>query len=281
MDKMGSMGRGRRSLSASRSSLKSISSIESIPSIPTEGFGPPRYRALVRSPDLVSVRVREKETDLMVRGERDLSAAALDSLRSERAALDDYLRGHPEFGSSLLPLGQRPSAPPVARAMAAAAALCGVGPLAAVAGALARRVGEALRPLSAEVIVENGGDNYLALTKERTVAVFAGEGHPLTGRLGLLVRPGDSPLGIAASSGRIGPSLSWGRAAAAVVAAESAELADAAATALGNRLTADEEGAWERAAGFLASIPGLRGSVAIVGERVQVWGRVELVETTR
>ncbi len=42
--------------------------------------------------------------------------------------------------------------------------------MAAVAGALAERVGRALESLSEEVIVENGGDIYLKLSAPATVA---------------------------------------------------------------------------------------------------------------
>jgi len=244
-----------------------------------EGYGPPRYRSLVRSSDLISVRVREKESDLLVRGARDLSAPAREILRAERSALEGYIRRHPEFSASLLPLGELPGAPPVVRAMAAAARRCGVGPLAAVAGALAQRVGEGIRPLSPEAIVENGGDLFLAVKKERVVGLFAGVENPLTGKVGILVRPSDSPLGVAASSGRIGPSLSWGRADLAIVLADDAALADAAATAFANRLYSRQNGVWEKAAAFLGKIRGVRGSVAIMGDRVQIWGRVEVVET--
>jgi hypothetical protein len=244
-----------------------------------DGFGPPRYRSLVRSGDLVSFRVREKESDLLIRAERDLSIPARGILRAERRDLESYLLRHPDFTASLLPLGALSDAPLIVRMMAAAGNLCGVGPFAAVAGAVAQRVGEGLRSLSAEVIVENGGDLYLALKKEKTVGLFAGENHPLTGKFGMLVRPGDSPLGIASSSGLIGPSLSWGKAAAAVVIASDAALADAAATALANRLYSSEESVWSRAAAFLETIPGIRGTLSILEDRVQVWGSVELVET--
>ena len=47
--------------------------------------------------------------------------------------------------------------------MIEAAAAAGVGPMAAVAGALAARVGLQCGPFKSEVIVENGGDIFLAI----------------------------------------------------------------------------------------------------------------------
>jgi ApbE superfamily uncharacterized protein (UPF0280 family) len=84
-----------------------------------------------------------------------------------------------------------------------------------------------------------------------------------------------TPIGICTSSGTVGPSLSLGRADAAVALARSAALADAAATALGNLVqsAADIARALERA----QAIPDLLGAVIIIGDQMGAWGEVELV----
>ncbi len=77
------------------------------------------------------------------------------------------------------------------------------------------------------------------------------------------------------SSGTVGHSLSFGRADAACVVARSCALADAAATALGNRIHT----AGDLAAGieFGRTIPGVLGLLAIIGERMAAWGELEIV----
>ena len=82
---------------------------------------------------------------------------------------------------------------------------------------------------------------------------------------------------VCTSSGTVGPSLSYGRADAAVAVARDAALADAAATALGNRVRGPAD--LEAAVDWAASLPGVEGAVAILGDRLAVRGDLELVPT--
>ena len=109
-----------------------------------------------------------------------------------------------------------------------------VGPMAAVAGAIAEHVGKELLPFSREVIVENGGDIFLRIIKARSIGVYAGETSPFSGKIGLEISPEQTPLGICASSGTVGHSLSFGGSDACIVLSHSTALADAAATAIAN-----------------------------------------------
>jgi len=143
-------------------------------------------------------------------------------------------------------------------------------------GAIAEFVGRELLEFSPEIIVENGGDIFVKSLRQRTIGIYAG-GSPLTGRLGLQIEPEDTPLGICTSSGTVGHSLSFGRADAAIVLADSATLADAAATAIGNRVS--EPADIEKAIEFARGIGQLRGVVIIKGENLGVWGEVKLVKT--
>jgi ApbE superfamily uncharacterized protein (UPF0280 family) len=153
----------------------------------------------------------------------------------------------------------------------------GVGPMAAVAGAVAEYVGRELLTFSPEIIVENGGDIFLKILRQRTVGIYAGDS-PLTGKIGLEINPRETPLGVCTSSGTVGHSLSFGKADAAVIIAASATLADAAATAIGNRVNRPEDVAG--AIQFGKGINGLKGIVIIIGESVGAWGDVKLCETS-
>jgi len=225
---------------------------------------------------LVGFGVVVKETDLYLRAASNLRRKAHRMVLKYRGRLERYIAHHPDFLTSLEPVEVEAEAPKIVSDMAGAARLAGVGPMAAVAGAIAGFVGGELLEFSPEVIVENGGDIFLKSLRPRIIGVFAGDS-PLTGKLGLQIEPEDTPLGICTSSGTVGHSLSFGRADAAIVLAESATLADAAATAIGNRVSdvADIEGAIE----FAQSIGQLKGVVIIKDDKLGVWGEVKLVKT--
>lgn len=197
-----------------------------------------------------------------------------EAIRSElvrqRTLLEQYIALQPEFASSLEPLELLPQAPPIARVMAEAARLTGVGPMAAVAGAMAQACAEAALAAGAlEAIVENGGDLYLASPEEVVVGLFAGD-HPLSGRLALRIAPGSMPVAVCSSSSYLGHSLSLGECDLATVAAADAALADAAATLAGNlvRSAEDVEPTLER----ITAIPGIQGVLIVKDRRVGLAG---------
>ncbi|RDV81767.1 UPF0280 family protein [Ammonifex thiophilus] len=237
------------------------------------------YRAWLRQEDLTFFEVKVKETDLLLGVRRERFSSSLvwkveKLVREQRQLLEDYLRRDPAFAAALVPHKPLPGAPPLAWAMAGAAELAGVGPMAAVAGAFADLVGKYLGRFSREVVVENGGDIYLKSSRQRIVGIYAGNS-PLSSRVALAIPADLTPLGICTSSGTVGHSLSFGKADAAVVLAANAALADAAATALGNRVRTPED--IEEALSFIQKIPGVLGAVVILGKHLGVWGKAKLV----
>jgi len=235
------------------------------------------YRDFSVRGDLTAFSVSREETDLYIRAERDLSQPALQAVLYCRKEIEEYILVHPVFRTVLHPLPPDPKAPAIVRHMLAAAEKARVGPMAAVAGAIAEHVGRELARLSKEVIVENGGDIYLNTRKPTTVGIFAGKA-ALSGRIGVRIPQERTPCGICTSSGTVGPSLSFGRADAVTVWAPDTALADAAATAIGNLISGpgDIEPALEKA----GQIPGLLGVVAILGDKVGLWGEMEIVRTS-
>jgi ApbE superfamily uncharacterized protein (UPF0280 family) len=234
---------------------------------------PRDYRNWIRDKDLVSFTVEVKETDLHIRARRNLRSKALKSVVRHRSSLESYIERHPKFLGALSPICVGSDAPHIVQSMAQAAERVGVGPMAAVAGAIAECVGDDLLAFSREVIVENGGDIFLKTLKKRVVGVYAGQS-PFTGKVALEVEPDETPLGICTSSGTVGPSLSLGRADAVIVLSPSASLADAAATAVGN-LVKDAEDI-PKAIEFAQGVEGLRGVVIIKGDKLGLWGGVRL-----
>lgn len=233
------------------------------------------YRNLVKTDDLVKFEVMVKETDLLVRAERDLSKETRESILKYRHQLETYIAVKPEFQKSLIPLKDDPYAPEIVQEMIQASRFAHVGPMAAVAGAMAESVSKDLLKLSKEVIVENGGDIYLATSKERTVGIYAGDS-PLSLKIGIVIKPEETPLGVCTSSGTVGPSLSLGKANAVCIIAKSSALADAAATAVGNIVKEKREIELGLKRG--KEITGVLGALIIMGDKMGVWGNIKLTQ---
>jgi ApbE superfamily uncharacterized protein (UPF0280 family) len=233
------------------------------------------YRNLVKTDDLVTFQVIVKETDLLIRAAKDISREARESVLKYRHQIETYIESNPLFQRSLSPLLDDPYAPEIIREMIRASRMARVGPMAAVAGVMAESVSRDLLELSQEVIVENGGDIYLATSRERTIGIYAGTS-PLSLKLGILIQPEDSPLGICTSSGTVGHSLSFGKADAVCILSKSAALADAAATAVGNMV--QEKKDIDRGLEKAKEIEGVLGTLIIVEEKIGVWGNIRLAK---
>jgi len=238
---------------------------------------PRTYRHWIESRDLVAFNVTVKETDLHIRASSNLQRKARGLVLKYRGLLEKYIGRNPGFLTSLEPVSISQDAPGIVRQMAEAAQKAGVGPMAAVAGAIAESVGNELLAFSPEIIVENGGDIYLKSSRSRVVGIYAGKS-PLTGKIGLEINGRDTPLGICTSSGMVGHSLSYGKADAVVALSDSATLADAAATAIGNLISQPDD--ITGAIKFGESIRGLKGVVIILGDNIGVWGEVKLCRTS-
>lgn len=223
--------------------------------------------------NLTSFKVSVKESNLKIQAYESLRREAFRFLVKHRAHLERYIQSHPLFASSLVPLPFEDDMPCIVREMTKAASKAHIGPMAAVAGAIAEMVGKELLSYSSEVIVDNGGDIFLHTQRLRKVGIYAGNS-PMSGQLSIEVSPDDMPLSICTSSGTVGPSLSLGRSDAAVVLSSSCPLSDAAATFIANKVKGEED--IKEAIEEGQKIPGVRGIVVIVRDKIGVWGKVRL-----
>jgi len=230
------------------------------------------YRRRVDT-QLKSWRTAYKDTELFICAETPLETQAWDAVAALRRELDAYIARQPEFLTSLSPIEPLPDAPDMAICMCRAGLAAGVGPMAAVAGAFAAGVGEALLKFSPRVVVENGGDIWMKTGGISNVAVYAGSS-PLSMRVGIAVDAAQ-PVSVCTSSGTVGPSLSFGKADAAVVVSCDACLADACATRLGNEIQKEEDIA--TAVELICGIPGVIGALAVKGEACGAAGNISLV----
>lgn len=237
------------------------------------------YRLLHREEDLVHFRVAVKETDLDVSVRKERYSRELEEITENlvilyRNHLEKYIESDPGFLKSHDPYEVKHNAPAIAATMAGAARSAGVGPMAAVAGAISEAVGRDLLKYSRDVIVENGGDIFIKTGRIRKIGVFAGKS-PLSYRVALEIRPDDTPMGICTSSGTVGHSLSLGCADAVVIVSPSTPLADAVATATGNIVRSERD--LEKAVDYALSVPGVAGALVILGQFLAVKGKIKLV----
>jgi ApbE superfamily uncharacterized protein (UPF0280 family) len=232
------------------------------------------YRSLLYKESLVAFRVAVKETDLFVHADKPLEDITRELILKYRGYIETYIQQHPEFAETLQPWHAGGLAPTIVKDMVSAGEKAGVGPMAAVAGAMAEHVGTELLSHSEEIVVENGGDIFMKTKGPVTIGIFAGSS-PLSLRIGLRIDSRNKPLAACTSSGTVGHSLSLGKADAVSVVSDSCSLADAAATAIGNRVHSKND--IQEVLDIGKQIEGVSGLVIIIGDAIGMWGELEIV----
>ena len=231
------------------------------------------YRNKIRIKDLHTFHVIVKETDLWISANDNYEKEAEDLVHNLRYQLENYIKAHPDFFTTLEPYPDDPYGPGIIRDMILYSKKAGVGPMASVAGAMAQYVALGLKELSDQIIIENGGDIFMNVSRDVTVSIFAGQSC-LSDRIGIFIHKKMMPLGVCSSSGRIGHSMSLGNSDVVCVISKSAVLADAAATALGNRIKSKKD--LRKIQEYASAIDGALGGVAIMDDEMTAWGEVEL-----
>lgn len=241
------------------------------------GIDQPRfYRFWARQKYLFSFEAKVKETDLYIRAPLDLKDEAIASINRHRGPIEDFINKNPDFQKTLEPYPFSEDMAPIIKDMVLATKKVGVGPMAAVAGAVAEYVGRDLLERCDEVIVENGGDIFLKVKRPIRIGIYAADS-AFTKKISLEIRPKETPIGVCASSGTVGPSLSFGNADAAITLAASAAFADACATAVGNLVKQSSD--IPKALEYAKGIDGLYGVVLIKGKKMGAWGKVKFSAT--
>jgi len=219
---------------------------------------------------LIKVRQRFKESNILFQSDRaEAIDTAIEAVRHHRLELETYIRLHPGFAEALQPITVESVAPLIVRRMADATAKADVGPMAAVAGALADLAVEAMVRAGSRVsIVENGGEVSAVSQEPFTVGLYAG--HSALGQdLGFRINPSDCPIGIGTSSATVSHAFSFGEADAATVFADNAALADAAATAICNAVVGEDVAASiELGLEVARRLPFIRGVLIVRGDYV-------------
>lgn len=226
---------------------------------------------------MYSTHIIAQETDLQIFTDNPLDKHFVkERVYLYRRQIEDYITKDRRFLTTLKPLAVELNAAPIVKRMAEASRCANVGPMAAVAGALAEFLGrDLLRRGYKDIIIENGGDIFIVTSKTRKIGIYAGNPKLFKG-LSLKIKSRDTPLGICTSSGTIGHSLSFGLADAVTILSKRASLADAVATATANRVGSKED--LEKAVNFAKSIKDVLAVIIIIRDRLISWGKVELAK---
>ena len=223
-------------------------------------------------PDIIREHFQLKQTIVTISAREKIHIeAAKRSIIEQRSYLEAFIRKDPFFMLTLEPYDlQADDAPDIIRQMISTTEIFGIGPMAAVAGVIAKLAVEAMIEAGATyAIVDNGGDMSILNDQPVVVGIYAGSS-PIRD-LAFEIPPREKPLGIATSSGTVGPSISFGCADAATIISQDPALADAAATALGNAVQADNN----LDECFKAiDTPGIDGALIIRGDEMAMWGEL-------
>lgn len=215
--------------------------------------------------------VKVDTTDIYLRSDRDLSAVCEDLVREYRNIILTHIDRQPEFLHAFTPVRRITGVSGIISSMYDASEAAGVGPMAAVAGAINMYVAQQLYSMSSELIIENGGDILLKLKESVSVDIFSGK-PDFSGKALLKIKPEETPCGICTSSARIGPSFSFGKADSVTVVADDPVFADAAATSVCSMVLSEDDAgpAVERALSM-----GVSGVVIIMNDTLAAAGKIE------
>jgi len=193
------------------------------------------------------------------------------TILSSRRQIENVIAEHPEFLTAHHPLEFQHYPSSMIEKMCIESKKVNVGPMAAVAGIVAEQcLKRIIKAGAQEAVIDNGGDIAIFIQKPLNVGIYAGE--QFFPDLAFKIIPRDKPLGICTSSGTVGYSFSYGDSDAAIVISENIVLADAAATALANRVHSPKD--LPTCFEIFDNLPEIEGSMVIVGDKISMWGNL-------
>lgn len=136
----------------------------------------PLYHAVEFRQGLFRARRRIKQSNLLLISNcLEAIDEGIEAALIHRFLLDSYVRHNPEYVLSLDPVEVEESAPRIVKLAAESTAMAGVGPLAAVPGAIADvTVQGMLTSCGSTCLVENGGEISAVSQRSLNVSVNAG-----------------------------------------------------------------------------------------------------------
>ncbi|HME52725.1 MAG TPA: UPF0280 family protein [Candidatus Lokiarchaeia archaeon] len=203
----------------------------------------------------------------------------IEVLRSARLELESFIDRFPEFKITFEPWTweDKSNVPSVVQRMIDATLEFGVGPMAAVAGALVDEVYDRIAETEqfSSFVMEDGGEILVRASTAVTIGLYAGKAD-IGSRVGFVIQPGDVSIsGIATSSATVSHAISFGNADIVTVFCKNATLADAASTAICNMTQSiDEEESIKEALEGSKQFPSVSGVFVVRGSKVGMTGKL-------
>lgn len=233
------------------------------------------YRNKMDINNLNRYHIMQGESDLLI------FARQLDFGRVQKylkICRDDILRvinQDKNFLTSLTSIEINSKMPEIVKDMVLATKHYKVGPMAAVAGAIAQYLGRYIKKMSEEVIIENGGDIYINTKSEKVIKVYSKD-KIYEDKLEIILKPDQKEVALCTSSGKLGHSKSFGNSDAVMIKANNAILADAAATAFANEIVSKKD--IKRVLSEAKDDKYIMGIIVLIDGNLGVWGDIEFRE---
>ncbi len=168
--------------------------------------------------------------------------AAKDAMIAARQDVEKAIAAEPLFGATLTPLDDILLKSDIfessvtLKRMISASERSLTGPMAAVAGTIARAGVEAMKDAGAKyAVIDNGGDIAYIADRPVRIGLFAGSSE-ISSKYAFVLPKSDEVYGVCTSSATVGPSISFGVFDSVTVFSPDVSLADAWATAACNEL---------------------------------------------
>ena len=235
------------------------------------------YRGWVKAEDLRLTQVIAKDTELQILTNKKTDDSFIQKkMWQYRMDIENYIERDRAFLVSLKPVTAAKDAPLIIKSIAEESKKANAPAMSAVAGGIAEFLGRDLLEAGfKDVAVENAGSIFLKTTKTIGIGVYAGKAK-LWSKLKLKIKPKDTPIGIATSSGTLSQSLNFGCADSVIVLSKSTLLASSVATATANRVNSKDD--LQKALDFARGIKGVIAVVIILKNNLVSWGKVEFIK---
>jgi len=231
------------------------------------------YRKNISVKDKHCYRLKYKYTDLFITSDREILKELEGPVLSFYKEIEKIISGEPAFERSLVPVEIKSYYPPFIKKMCHASRMFGVGPMAAIAGAVCDSIAESIAHNCRFLMIENGGDIFIKSTTGVKVGLYSSNSH-FSDKLNIEFDAEQTPCGICSSSGHIGHSLSLGSSDLVTIMSDTTTLADAAATAVANSIK--EQTDIEKAINQYKKNKEIKGLVIIKGNKIGIWGAIQL-----
>jgi len=234
------------------------------------------YRKSISLKDKYFYRLRYKYTDIFITSDADILNDLEEPVISFYSCLEGIILHDRTFLKSLEPIKEKENYPGYIKKMCRAACRFGVGPMAAVAGAVCDRIAEKISGNCGLLMIENGGDVFIKSEKSVRIGLFISNSF-FSDRLNIVIDAKQTPCGICSSSGTMGHSLSLGKSDLVTVMAESAAMADAAATAVANSIMENSD--VEKSINIYKKYKEVKGIIVIKDNSIGLWGELQIIKS--